>query len=456
MPEKKTLSFESVNAQDRIQIKVGLDEFSEFLPSGFLAILASFAKSLGFFDPFLEHFYLPMKEVKYSMMDKIITLFSSIAIGCSHIKDINHKLAPYPLAASLFGMDRFPDQSQINRFLNRIGPEQITQLCLVFEAILNKVALFNDEEKVDLNVDATGLIVYGDKYQFARKGYFPHQRGKEGYQLSLGTTNCEYSQILSLILDPGNIPLNMRLWDTIYEVAEVLGSLNRIGIIRADAIYGIGLDIAQLIQYNLSFLIKGKDPRTAQRILRRLNPSYEDWKRVDETTWAFDAKYIKIRNCPYPVRTVITKAVNAKGKFDCRHIYTSFSPRQMDEVEITLSRRKRIDIEAIIRDDKYGLYIDNLRTKNFWGIWAYLLMTCATHNLISLFRDRVLLGTGIEDLGIQTIVKKLTDIPAKFEKEQNKMTIFFPAGHELTRRFIQGKQDNHKSSIFPLEKKLYS
>jgi len=108
----------------------------------------------------------------------------------------------------------------------------------------------------------------------------------------------------------------------------------------------------------------------------------------------------------------------------------------MDGVETTLSRRKRINIEAIIRDDKYGLYIDNLRTKNFWGIWAYLLMACATHNLTSFFRDRVLRATGIEDLGIQTLIKKLTDIPAKLEKEQDKMTILFPAGHELTRRFI--------------------
>ena len=390
------------------------------------------------------------------MMDKIATLFSSIAVGCSYIKDINHKLTPYTSAASLFGMDRFPDQSGINRFLNRMGPDEISQLSLVFEAILDKVILLKDEEKVDLNVDVTGLVVYGDRYQFAKKGYFPHQRGKEGYQLSLGTTNSEYSQILSLILDSGNMSLNMRLWDTIYEVAEVLGSLERIGIIRADAIYGIGPDITGLIEQTLSFLIKGKDPRTAKRILRELDPSYDDWKRVDETTWAFDAKYVTITNCPYPVRTVVTKTIDAKGELEYRHIYTSFSPREMDEVETILSYRKRIDIEAIIRDDKYGLYIDNLRTKNFWGISSYLFIACATHNLISLFRQRVLSGTGIEDLGIQTIVKKLTDIPAKFEKEQDKMRIFFPAGHELARRFIQGKQNNHKGSIFPLEKKLYN
>jgi len=90
-------------------------------------------------------------------MDKIATLFSSIVVGCSHIKDINHKLTPYPLAA--------------------------------------------------------------------------------------------------------------RLSDTIYEVAEVLGSLERIGTVRADAIYGIGPDIALLIGHNLSFFVKGNSSSTAKRIL---------------------------------------------------------------------------------------------------------------------------------------------------------------------------------------------
>jgi len=307
--EKKTLSFEGTNSQDSIEINVGLDAFREILPSGFLAILSIFAKSVGFFDPFSRHLTFPMKEVSCSIMDKIATLFSSIIVGCSHIKDINHKLTPYPSAASLFGMERFPDQSGINRFLNRIGPEEISELSLIFEGVLEKVALFQDEEKVDLNVDATGLTVYGDRYQFAEKGYFPRKRGRKGYQLSLGTTNSEYSQILSLILDPGNISLAVRLWDTIYEVAEVLGSLERIETVRTDAICGIGPDIALLLRHNLSFFVKGNSCFTAKRILRELDPSYDDWRRVDETTWAFDAKYVSIRRCLFLVRTVLTKAI---------------------------------------------------------------------------------------------------------------------------------------------------
>ena len=90
------------------------------------------------------------------------------------------------------------------------------------------------------------------------------------------------------------------------------------------------------------------------------------------------------------------------------------------------------------------------------GSWAYFFIACATHNLIFLFKKKVLFGTGIEDLGIQTITNKLTDIPAKFEKERHKMRTLFQAGHELARSFIQGKEDNHKGSVFPLEKKLYN
>jgi len=117
-----------VAGEGSIEINLGLDSFREILPSGFLAVLSSFAKSVGFFDPFLKHFSLPIKEVGYSTIDKIATLFSSIIAGCSHIKDINHKLTPYPSAASLFGMKKFPDQSGINRFLNKMGTEEISEI----------------------------------------------------------------------------------------------------------------------------------------------------------------------------------------------------------------------------------------------------------------------------------------------------------------------------------------
>jgi hypothetical protein len=54
-----------------------------------------------------------------------------------------------------------------------------------------------------LIADATGLIVFGDKFQFVQKGYFPKKRGNKGYQLSLGFLLGQYPKITALFLDPG-------------------------------------------------------------------------------------------------------------------------------------------------------------------------------------------------------------------------------------------------------------
>ena len=50
-----------------------------------------------------------------------------------------------------------------------------------------------------------------------------------------------------------------------------------------------------------------------------------------------DAKYLTIRRCPYTVITILTKAIDVKGKTEHRHIYTSFSPKEMDEAEVAIS-----------------------------------------------------------------------------------------------------------------------
>jgi len=225
-------------------IECGLDNFDDFLPTGFLAILMQFALNIGYFDVFHEHVNICMKEVKFSVLNKIQTIISSIAVGCNHIKEINHKLVPYSTVANLLGMERFPDQSQINRLLRRIGLRDALDFERSFEVNIGRYILNELPEKVDIDIDTTGLVVLGDTYEFSEKGYFPNKRGKEGYQLTLCSSSVFPKFILGYILDPGNIPPGARLWDIIYQVGDVLGDLGRIGIIRADGIHGIGQDIA--------------------------------------------------------------------------------------------------------------------------------------------------------------------------------------------------------------------
>ncbi|MEW6681182.1 MAG: hypothetical protein AB1297_09250, partial [bacterium] len=334
------------------EIEVGLDRFDGFLPSGFLPLVLKLASEVGFFNLFREHLYLPMKEVDYTLFQKVVVLISSILVNCSHIKDINHKLKPYPELKRLLGIRDIPDQSTINRFLNRFNIKSLLDLELTFDLILQTI-FFQEKRKVNLIIDVSGLVVYGDTYQFAKKGYFPKKRGDKGYQVSIGMITERYPKIVSFFLDPGNIPLDMRLWDTIYQAGEVLGGLEYIGLILGDAIYGTGKHIKEIMEMEFGFVIKGRDPRTAINLSKNLG--YDDYYWINSTTEVAELGEIPLPNCPYPVRTVILKEINAKGQTIFARLLTSIHRSEMDCVEVFSLYNERVNIESLIKANKNGL-----------------------------------------------------------------------------------------------------
>jgi hypothetical protein len=77
------------------------------------------AERLDFFGPVERSLHLPMKTGTYSWLDKFKTLWASLLAGCDHRAQINQQLGAHePAPAQLFGLPRFPDQSQVNRLLH--------------------------------------------------------------------------------------------------------------------------------------------------------------------------------------------------------------------------------------------------------------------------------------------------------------------------------------------------
>ena len=74
--------------------------------SVWLASILQFVFDIGFFKLF-ETFTLKMKEVRYTITQKLFTV------------DINEVLGPEILTANMLSMERFLEQSQINRLLTR-------------------------------------------------------------------------------------------------------------------------------------------------------------------------------------------------------------------------------------------------------------------------------------------------------------------------------------------------
>lgn len=66
------------------------------------------------------------------------------AVGFS---SINHRMVPDRVAAREWGMERFPDQSQLNLFLNRMTAENLAQLEHAHQELLRSHSLLRSAER---------------------------------------------------------------------------------------------------------------------------------------------------------------------------------------------------------------------------------------------------------------------------------------------------------------------
>jgi hypothetical protein len=408
--------------------------FKEYIPTGFLPILMQLGNLSGYFDA-LNH--LPFADgTAYTSEQKSLVLIAALASACSYNVDINHQLKPYPALAQIFQLEKIPDQCTINRYLNLTQAGDLSDLQLIFEQTQQKHGLWRLEQgPIDVDLDSTGLVVYGRTYEFANKGYISGHRGKKGYQLNLGICS-NTAECLALMLDQASVPPGDRFWDILYSIAEVVGGFERIGLIRADAIHGTKDNLLMLLDRNASFLIKGRDSRTARNLAKEI-PSFQ-WESMDILHEVAEANPLIVSTRHPPVRTVLVKTKKQKGP-EYSHLYTTTSKYDKEPVEIAHQYNGRQIIEAEIKAERNGPQLNHLRTRSFYGIYSFMIHLALSMNLVLKFRHTVLEGTALQGLGLKELTTRFMNIPAKIEKSNGTLLLGFPQRHPLVKQFFKGR-----------------
>lgn len=414
-----------------ITVACAADSFVDVTPHGFLCLFILFLQELRFFELF-SLLDPPEKEVLYTTTQKVQTIIASIAVGCSYNSDINHELLPYGTEANLLHMQHFPEQSQINRFLRHMDGQSLIQLDHIFGLATHYYSLASMQDKVGLDIDSTGLIANGKTYKLNRKGYFAKRRGERGYQLSLCTASPS-GDILSSSFMPGNYSNVQDFVDLIYSAAEVLGSFEKIGLVRGDAAYGTATNLDFLLDHNLDFVIKGRNYTSFKGVEAYI--PITDWEYVNSTTFVYSLGERKIPGSKdgNSAQIVIIKHIDRNNTASYSHLYTNLSMTAADIFELY---NKRQCIESIIRTEKSYLKIKNLRTRDYCGISAFLQLAFMTHNLLNLFIKAVIEPMGITDIGIRNLVRKLMHVPVKVTKNLSGLKLLFPARHYYTQQLM--------------------
>src|SRR5271165_18003 len=111
----QTITYESAETQDETV-------------SALLMMFLEYGKEIGLFLLLGSLVKVKMKRVIYSVLNKAQTVIVSLVMGCRHTKAINEVLAEEIVAANYLFMERFPDQSQVNRYLTRFSEANVAEL----------------------------------------------------------------------------------------------------------------------------------------------------------------------------------------------------------------------------------------------------------------------------------------------------------------------------------------
>lgn len=396
-----------------------------------LCCFAEFLKRAGV-PELLEELVTPTrKSVVYSARDYCLTLVLSVAVGCDHNVAINYLLRPYPQVARLLGLRGFPEQSSVSGFLHGLHATSLEELELVKQECQRRLGAAVEADVLDVDIDATGITVHGASYQGATKGYFPRQRGKRGYQLGLVSASSSGEALADCFL-PGHLRPEQLLSELLYGAAETCGGLERLGLIVLDAGFGTEANLRELQANSLSYLVKGRDPRTFQQRARAL--AEHEWDYVQPYCHAYELGPQRLlpRSTLF-ARTVLTRYGNAKGELNYHHVYTSL-PASWRADEVVARYNQREAIESVNKIVKSTLHAKHLRTRTLQSIEAFVKINLLTLNLLHAFRRLILTPAGMGELGIRDIVCRLMPIPAQFTQTGDKVRLAMPALHQLTEK----------------------
>jgi DDE family transposase len=446
--------------------------------AGLLVSVVAKAREVRFFETLTDGLALKMKAVVYSQQNKIETIAASVAVGCRHIAEIQHRLVPDRAAAQLFGMARFPDQAQINLFLRACGPEQVTHLAEAHATLLRANSRADDRTQwwstphgqrfLVVDLDQTPIVTRGTTATGATRGHFGRKRGQVGYKKSLALLGGGVQEILWQQLGPGKehgqdaVPTAMA---ALQQLVVAKGIAPGEILWRADSQYGSTGVLRQFQAAGQHYLVKGYTPRTAQALAAAL-PATAVWTHLGRDSygsqlWVTDAGEQALAghddppDLP-PVRTRVVLVVRVrwferrkrgKGAPDTvrekeisyEHYLTDLPAAALTPAEVIGAYNGRESEEGFFQTEQATFGAAYLRTRHKDGEEAFLWIMASTINLLRWVQHTTFAQTPIEDLGLHQLVTTVICIPATLVRMAHAWLVRLPEIAWVTRQLAHAR-----------------
>jgi DDE family transposase len=147
---------------------------------GGLFLIQRFCNKLGFRRRLQRALRAAPNWTEFDPVDLIQLLIFFLIAGVQRVSK-SDKLEYDGFFLALLGLEKFPDQSSLRRFLQRLSPQAIRQVARLHDQFRSALFEFpQPRSSLVFHLDSVVLTLYGHQ-QGARRGYNPKARGRPSY-----------------------------------------------------------------------------------------------------------------------------------------------------------------------------------------------------------------------------------------------------------------------------------
>jgi hypothetical protein len=412
----------------------------EFLTHyGGLFLIQRFCNKLGFRRRLQRHWRAAPNWSEFDPLDLTLLLLFLLIAGVQRISKAN-KLAYDGFFRSLLGLEQWPDESTLRRFLQRLSPQAIRQVAGLHDQFRQELfALAKPRSTLSFHLDSIVLTVYG-KQQGARRGYNPKAKGRRSYHPLL-CFEAHGQEFWHASLRPGDAASNT---GARYFVRRCLEKVPR-SIARsrvrflADAGFFSGALIEDLTQAGCGFTIVCRSYDAYRRLAEqagftelKLGWAYAEFRHRPQK-WAQEHRFIAIRR-PLPVdpdeARQLTLFKDAKYSYSVLVSNLDLSPWRT-----WIDYAQRSNIERSFRELRNELALSKIPSQSWTANVAFLQLLALAYNLVHWFK-RLCLPPDQLLTTVETLRHQFFGLPARLICRAGKNVLLLPRGYPHQKEFL--------------------
>ena len=406
---------------------------------GGLVLLQRFCQRLQLRRRLQRQIKLSQRNADYAPSDLLLALMYAVVVGVRRINQT--ELLQYNGAfLDLLGLDHFPNETTLRRFLQRLSPQSIRQLVVLHDRLRAQfLAQPTSPSSLILDLDSVVLTLYGHQ-QGARLGYNPKKKGRRSYHPAL-CFEAHHQEFWHGSLRPGNTSANTGVVFFLQHcLAKVPSTMARSRIrVRADSGFFGGKLLALLERLGLGYVIVAKHYRTLKSRARQAQfRSLRNGLAVAQFQyqahgWPKARRFVVMRR-PIPEDPLEAKQLTLFK--DRRYAYSVMVTNlPLDPWRIWKFYQPRATVEKNIRELLYDLPLGKIPSGEWLANVAFFHIVLFAYDLVHWFR-RLCLPPQYRRATVETVRSDFFVLPARLVSRAGQNVLQLPKDYVHREAFL--------------------